>query len=74
MTESGLTSGGKNTVKICPGTVLQYETTSTVGTARCTVKSAATASTGTLALGDKMICSNKPDGSDTDRFTIKSGL
>lgn len=72
-TTSGLTSGGKNSVKICAGTTVDFVTTSTVGTASCIINAAATASTGTLAIGDKLICTNKPDGSDTDRFSIKSG-
>lgn len=73
-TTQGLTSGGKNTVKICPGTTVRFAATSTTGTASCLINSAATASTGTLAIGDKLICTNKPDGGDTDRFSIKLGL
>lgn len=72
ITDAGLTSGGKNAVKVCPGTTVDFETTSTAGSGRCNINSSATASTGTLAAGDKLICSNKPDGNDTDRFTIKS--
>ena len=72
-TEAGLTSGGKNSVKICPDTNVDYETTSTVGTALCRINGVAVANTGTLAIGDKLICTNKPDGSDTDRFSVKNG-
>ena len=72
-TTSGLTSGGKNSVKICGGTTVDFVTTSTVGTERCTINGVAVATAGTLAIGDKLICTNKPDGSDTDRFSIKNG-
>ena len=73
-TTAGLTSGGKNSVKICPDTIVDYETTSSVGTALCRINGVAVANTGSVAIGDKLICTNKPDGSDTDRFSIKIGL
>ena len=71
-TEQGLISGAKNKVTICPGTAVEFDSVSTVGTARCSINGIATAANGTVAVGDKLICTNKPDGSDTDRFTIKS--
>lgn len=73
-TETGLTSGGKNSVKVCPDTTVDYETTSSVGLATCSINGVAVAASGTVAIGDRLICTNKPDGSDTDRFSIKSGL
>lgn len=73
-TESGLTSGGKNTVTICPGTRVDYEVISTLGTAVCTLNGAPLQLTGRLGDGQQITCSNKPDGSDTDRFTIKGGM
>ena len=73
-TEAGLTSGGKNAVKVCSGTTVDYETTSSVGTALCRINGVASAASGTIFIGDKLICTNKPDGSDTDRFSIKSGI
>ena len=73
-TESGLTSGGKNTVTICPGTRVDYEVISTLGTAICTFDGEALQPTGRLGDGQQIICSNKPDGSDTDRFTIQGGM
>ena len=72
-TEAGLTSGGKNAVKICSGTTVDYETISSVGTATCRINGVAVANTGSVSIGDKLICTNKPDGSDTDRFSIKRG-
>ena len=59
-----------NSVTVCNGTLLNYEATSTVGNAVCTVSSSPTASIGTVAPGDKLICTNKPTGQDTDRFRI----
>lgn len=73
-TESGLTSGGKNTVTICPGTRVDYDVTSTLGTAVCTLNGETIQTTGRLGDGQQIICSNKPDGSDTDRFTIQGGM
>ena len=73
-TEQGLTSGAKNKVTICPGSTVEFDSVSTVGTARCSINGIATAANGTVAAGDKLICTNKPDGSDIDRFSVKNGL
>lgn len=72
-TETGLTSGGRNAVKICPGTTVDYETVSSVGTAICSINGVASAASGSMSIGDKLICTNKPDGSDTDRYSVKNG-
>ena len=71
-TTTGLTSGGKNSVKVCPDTTVDYETTASVGTALCTINGVAVANTGSVSIGDKLVCTNKPDGGDTDRFSVKS--
>ena len=73
-TEAGLTFGSKNAVKVCSGTTVDYETISSVGTALCHINGVAVANTGSMSFGDKLICTNKPDGSDTDRFSVKNGL
>ena len=73
-TEQGLTSGAKNKVTVCPGATVEFDSVSTVGTARCSINGVATAAKGTVTAGDKLICSNKPDGSDIDRFSVKNGL
>ena len=65
-----IVSHTNNSVTICNGTVLNYEATSTAGNAVCTISGSPTASTGTVAAGDKLICTNKPTGQDTDRFRI----
>ena len=73
-TTQGLSNGGKNTLRICGGTTGTFEAISDTGSARCTINSAATASTGgRLAIGDKLVCTNKPDAGDTDRFRVKLG-
>lgn len=74
ITETGLTSGAKNSVKICPGTTVGYEAIATIGTPICILNNTASTSTGTAAIGDKLVCTNKPDGRDTDRFNIKNGF
>lgn len=73
-TEAGLVSGGKNVIKIYPGTVLDFTTDSSVGETTCVVNGSVAGAAGSLTVGDKLICSNKPDGSDVDRFSIKSGI
>ena len=73
-TTQGLTNGGMNSVKICPGSKVAYDATTTTGKAVCWVNGVAGPASGRLGVGDKLICSNKPDGSDIDRFTVKSGL
>lgn len=73
MTQSGLTSGGKNAVTICHGTRVDYEVISPDAAASCTINSVAVPLTGKLLEGHQLICNNKPVGSDTDRFTVKAG-
>ena len=62
-----------NSVTICNGTFLSYEAMSTVGTAVCTISGSPTASAEHVTPGDKLICTNKPTGQDTDRFRIVGG-
>lgn len=60
-----------NTVRICPGTTVQYEAiTTNQTTALCTLNGAATTSSGSLQISDKLVCTNKPRGQDTDRFRV----
>ena len=70
-TETGLTSGARNTVRICPGTSVDYEAIATVGKVICKLNNSPIGSIGTAYPGDKLVCMNKPDGSDIDRFSIK---
>jgi len=73
MTQSGLTSGGKNAATICHGTSIDYKVLTPDIAASCTVDGDAVALTGKLLEGQQLICTNKPAGGDTDRFTVKAG-
>ena len=59
-----------NSITVCLGTPLQFEAFTTVGIASCTISGTATASVGALFEGSRLICSNRPAGSDTDRFRV----
>ena len=67
-------TNNKSGVSICPETTIAYDVMSSVGVSKCTINGVATAATGEMTIGDKLICNNKPDGSDTDRFSVKSGI
>lgn len=73
-TEKGLTGGARNTVKICPETTVSYLAIATTGEAVCLLNNSATEATGIATVGDKLVCTNRPGGGDTDRFSIKNGL
>lgn len=57
-------------VTVCKATPLSYSAISTVGTATCKVNGVATTASGSLVSGDALTCTNKPKGTDTDKFTI----
>lgn len=59
-------------ITICRDTTLTYTASSTVGDARCKVKKKASGEKGSLGDKDKLTCTNKPVGSDTDKFKIKA--
>ena len=61
------------TVTACKSTPLSYSALSTVGIATCKVNGVARLASGVLAPGDTLICTNKPKGSDTDKFIIFGG-
>ena len=73
MTQAGLTSGGKNSVTICPSSRVDYEVMSSTTATSCTINGITAPLTGKLLEGNQLICNNKPAGSDTDRFTVKAG-
>ncbi|TCV85171.1 Ig-like domain-containing protein [Sulfurirhabdus autotrophica] len=60
-------------VTACKSAPLSYTAISTVGTATCKVNGIAKTASGPLVPGDALICTNKPTGSDTDKFTIYGG-
>lgn len=66
-------SAGNTDVKVCPGTRLDYQTASTVGQPSCSVNGAPAPTSGGVQAGDKLLCTNKPEGADTDRFRIVAG-
>ena len=71
METSGLVDRGRNRVDICPGTLLLFEAESRVGTASCTVNGQSIGSTWIVEEGDAIVCSNRPQGADTDRFFVR---
>lgn len=66
-----------NKLFLCPGSRIEFQAESTLGEARCWVsrgtgrrpRGPATA-TGTLQARDSLVCSNEPEGSDTDVFLL----
>lgn len=70
-TTEGLTTGTKKTVRICPSTKVDYDA---LGAGSCQINNTTSASKGSLSIGDKLVCTSKPDGSDTDSFYVKSGI
>jgi hypothetical protein len=59
-----------STVTACKAAPLSYSAISTVGTATCKVNSIAKTASGSLTAGDILTCTNKPKGTDTDKFNI----
>lgn len=57
-------------VTACKATPLSYSAVSTTGTATCKVNGIAKTASGSVVSGDTLICTNKPKGSDTDKFLI----
>ena len=58
-------------VSVCKGTTVDYAITSTVGSPICMVNGAVTSNSGVIKPGSKLLCTNKPTGADTDRYSIK---
>jgi hypothetical protein len=75
MTTTGLTNHGRNVVKICPGTTVEYAVQSSVGGGlRVSPDCADRFNYGKLAIGEKISCNNENlGGRDTDTFTVKAG-
>ena len=67
-------NNAKNSGSVCANTDLVYDVQTTVGTATCTLDGTPVASSGVIRLGivgRKLVCTNKPAGSDIDRYVIK---
>jgi len=60
-------------VTACKSAPLSYTAISTVGSATCKVNGVAKLASGILVPGDVLTCTNKPKGSDTDKFNIYGG-
>jgi hypothetical protein len=74
VTFTGHITGYTNTsVSLCPGTVAYWEAVTTVGLPNCALSTGAVAVPSHVMAGDKLICTNKPAGGDTDRFRILTG-
>lgn len=74
-TTVGLTSHGRNVVKICPGTTVEYAINSTIGEDFRTIPDCGDRyRLGSMAVGETISCNNKNlGGGDTDTFTVKEG-
>lgn len=70
-----LLRGGKQNVKVCEGAQLQYRAETTVGTAKCTLDKRPIPPQGIIMVNggsQRLSCTNKPEGIDTDHFQIIS--
>ncbi len=69
-----ITSHTNKEVKVCPGTTLKYQTSSTKGQVVCKVKNNTTRGSGVLKINDHIKCTDKPAGKDKIHFKVKSGV
>lgn len=69
-----ITSHTNKEIKICPGTTLSYQASSTMGPVVCRIKNTRTRENGILRISDLIKCHDKPAGSDKIQFKIKSGI
>jgi hypothetical protein len=69
-----ITSHTNKEAKVCPGTTLKYNATSTQGPVVCKVKNNTTRGSGSLKINDHLKCTDKPAGKDKVGFKVKSGV
>ncbi len=69
-----ITSHANKEVKVCPGTTLKYQASSTKGPVVCKVKNNTTRGSGSLKINDHLKCTDKPAGKDKIYFKMKSGV
>ncbi len=69
-----ITSHANKEVKVCPGTTLKYQASSTKGPVVCKVKNNTTRGSGSLKINDHLKCTDKPAGKDKVGFKVKSGV
>lgn len=75
ITNAKLVRGGKQNIKVCEGAQLQYRAETTVGTAKCTLDKRPIPPQGIIMANggsQRLSCTNKPEGADTDQFLITS--
>jgi hypothetical protein len=68
-----LKPGGKQKLKVCEGTRLEYRAESTVGSVSCTLDKKPMPPQGAIKVDagmQRLVCMNKPEGSDVDQFQI----
>lgn len=68
-----LKHGGKQRVTICEGARLEYRAESTAGSASCTLDRRAMPPKGLIKVDagvQRLVCTDKPDGSDVDHIQI----
>ena len=69
-----ITSHTNKEVKVCPGTPLDYQASSTQGPAICKIRNSTTRGSGSLKINDHLKCTDKPAGKDKVHFKVKSGV
>jgi hypothetical protein len=69
-----ITSRTNKEVKVCPGSTLSYQSTSTRGPVLCKIKNNTTRGSGNLKINDHLKCTDKPAGKDKVQFKVKSGV
>ena len=69
-----ITAHTNKAVKVCPGTTLKYQTSSTKGPVVCKVKNNTSSGNGSLRINDHLKCTDKPAGKDKVNFKVKSGV
>ena len=68
-----LKSGGKQKLKACEGSRLEYRAESTAGTVSCVLDKKPLPPQGAIKVGagvQRLVCMDKPDGGDMDQFQI----
>lgn len=68
-----LKRGGKQNIRVCEGALVDYHAESTAGAATCTLNKRPVPAQGQIKANSgaqRLQCTDKPDGSDTDQFRI----
>lgn len=68
---TSLVNHGRNRAEICQGTLLFFEAESTAGIPNCSVNGTEVGASWVVESGDTIVCTNAPQGADTDRFMVR---